>query len=274
MTKTANLWRWLPWHSRAPVGCDAGLDAASSAAGQVAAPSKVWSQEYDTVRPAEHCEDDLIELDYSYAGMFRLHEKCHRGLLDEIGKLTSADKRRTLLEVAPGTGWNTGALRDAGFEYWALDISETALAVLLRRFPDARVINCEIAETGFMADGAFDIVFCSSLLEHISDHASTLKELVRLARSDLYVMFYEGLSTEEPDRFQHFPFDNPLWRRIFGRKFADYQDRHDGFFMKRFSQGAIEHIVKNLDVEYEFLDATNRPYLVCETVLHVRKHFK
>ena len=272
MTKTVNLWRWLSLQGRSLAEQAATRGRASVTAAEVAgAQRKTWLQAYETVQPSEYCEDDAIELDHSYAGMFRLHEKCHRGLIAEVGKLARQEKRRTLLEVASGTGWNTAALRGSGFDYWALDISETALAVLLRRFPNVRVINCEIGETGFIADGAFDVVFCSSMLEHLADHAAALRQLVRLAGSDLYVVFYEGLSMEGPDRFQHFPFDNPQWRRIFGRKFLEYQDRHHGFFMKKFSQETVEQIVKSMDVEYEFLNATNRSYLTSETVLHVRK---
>lgn len=231
---------------------------------------RTWPADPHHVPPVPIAEVDLVELDHSYAGMYRLHVSCHAGLIAEIADRWR-DRRARLLEVAAGSGWNTHAFVEVGFDYWACDISETALVLLLRRFPRAKIINAGLDDASVLADQSFDVVYCSALIEHLHDHAGALRQLVRLTRTELYVMFYEGLPREGEDRFQHFPFDNPDWRRWYGVKFGDYQDRHDGYFMKRYARGTIEDIVAGLGVDYEILDAANRPYLGAEAILHVTR---
>jgi ubiquinone/menaquinone biosynthesis C-methylase UbiE len=231
---------------------------------------KTWPDDV-AVTPAPHDEHSAIELDHSYAGMYRLHNTCHKGLVAEMAARRKELGVATMLEVAPGTGWNTKDFIDAGFSYWCLDVSENALRLLSRKFPMVRTINCEIDDAGFVADGAFPMIYCSAMLEHLNDHGSALRQMIRMTGNDLYVMFYEGLTAQGPDDFKHYPFDKPEWRAWYGKKFSAYQDRHDGFFIKKYARATIAAIVESTGAKCEFLDSTNRPYLGVETILHVMK---
>lgn len=182
----------------------------------------LWPTDIAGFAPADDEEDKLIKLDHSYAGMYRLHHHCHEGIAVEIAAMMNDRTARRFLEVAPGTGWITRLFINVLPEYWAIEISEFAVKVLLRRFPKAHIINCEIEQADVVADDAFDVVFCASMLEHIGDHETALKHLIRLARTDLFVVFYEGLGADEEEVFRHFPYDNQDWRQWHGMKFLDY----------------------------------------------------
>lgn len=84
-------------------------------------------------------------------------------------------------------------------------------------------------------------------------------------------MFYEGLPADGTDDFKHFPFDNEEWRRWFGVKFSDYQDRFSGYFIKRYARLTVEAIVRATGHEAHFLNSSNRAYMSGETILHVSK---
>ncbi|MES2907218.1 MAG: class I SAM-dependent methyltransferase [Pseudomonadota bacterium] len=230
-----------------------------------------WPQEPGLPAPLHH-ENDLISIDQSYAGMYALHKTCHQGLIAELKAQISGSAKPRLLEVACGSGWNTQGLHDAGFDYWGLDLSENAIAVAMRRYPSLRFINCDVRDTTVLADGAFNYVFCASMLEHIGDFQTALKNLIRISGKHLYVLFYEGLPKDHPDKFEHRAFDNPEWNRWFGKKLAAYQHEHKGYYMRRFARNTIEAIVKETQhVGYEIFDKDNRPYITNEAILHVWK---
>jgi hypothetical protein len=246
-------------------------DAPTTAEKPGATPAKTWPDDLPDFAPKPDDEASLIDLDHSYAGMYRMHKLCHQGLLSEVASVLEARGARRFLEVAPGTGWLARSFVGKVPQYWALELSEVAIKLLVRRFPEARVINCLVEEADVIADGAFDVVFCASMLEHIGEHETALRQMIRMAGSDLFVLFYEGLGSDEDAKSQQFPFDNPDWRRWYGEKSKRYQDERGGFFMKRYARSEIDRIVRATGAEPAYLDASNRPYLRNETVLHVRK---
>lgn len=247
----------------APASDAAPLPAPAAPAG--------WPDDLPHFAPPADRDADLIALDHSYAGMYRLHRACHEGLIDEVLGTVRKRGAQRFLEVAPGTGWIARSFIDAVPQYWALELSEMALKLLVRRFPAARTLNCAIEEADVLADGAFDVVFCASMLEHIGDHERALRQMIRIAGSDLFVLFYEGLGGDEEARSQQLPFDNPEWRNWYGEKFTQYQDARGGFFMKRYARSEIDALVRAAGAEPFYLDGSNRPYLTNETILHIRK---
>lgn len=215
----------------------------------------------------------LVKLDRSYRNMYLLHRDCHLGLAGDLRSLCKdCDSRPRLLEIAAGSGWNATKFIQSGFDYCGLDISETAVALLMRRHPEAKFLNISISDAGILASDSFDIVVSFSMLEHLAEYERALSEMVRIARQHLFVTFFEGLSDEPEDKVATYHFDRRAYS-FFGRKFLDLQSSYaDKFHWNRYSKATIERISREAGAKsVEFLSSVNRPYLKKETILHVSK---
>jgi ubiquinone/menaquinone biosynthesis C-methylase UbiE len=219
---------------------------------------------------------DLVTLDRSYQGMYEQHRRCHEGLAREMGLLRAAELLSPdLLEIAGGTGWNIKNLLEAGFEYWGMDISETALAIAMMRYPQGKFINASINDAAIIATDAFDIVLSASMLEHLADYRPALRQMIRIARQHLFVVFFEGLAENGDDHIAQYPFENPDYL-VFGKKFEALQQSYRRkYFWNRYARNSISEVVRQCGRAcFEFLDSSNRSYLANETVLHVIKRHK
>ncbi len=238
---------------------------------EVSAKPLEWPVNPDGAQVSPPNEADLIKLDRCYEGMYGLHRSIHLGLAKELVDLRVREGLSTLLEVAAGTGWNATKLINGGFDYWALDLSETATAVAMRRHPEGKFINASIDEAGVIRDGAFDVVFCASMLEHLRDPERALRHLVRIARRHVFVIFFEGLADAGQDQIAQYPFTNPDYL-VFGTKFAKLQKEWGGYFWNRYTRQTIQRVCRETGpTSIEFLDASNRSYIKGETILRVRK---
>jgi len=223
------------------------------------------------VRPLS--EVDLVKVDLTYATMYGLHSHCHVGLANEIAELRGSENLSPkMLEIASGSGWNSTKFILAGFDYYALDLCEPALVVLMRRHPEAKFLNIDIADSALISDNAFDVVFSSSMLEHLENYARALTDMVRISRSHLFVTFFEGLLDGEEDKIVQHEYIEDNYS-FYGRKWADLQKSYNNtFFWNRYSRKTIEQIVKDAGAKnIEFLTSENRSYLKGETILHVTK---
>ncbi|MEB1528286.1 class I SAM-dependent methyltransferase [Xanthomonas sp. WHRI 7945] len=83
----------------------------------------------------------------------------------------------TVLELGAGTGQQALMLRDAGYEVSAVDLPSS-------HYHDARVFEVEDYDgrTLPFAEGAFDIVFSSNVLEHVADIDRILDETRRVLK--------------------------------------------------------------------------------------------
>ena len=214
----------------------------------------------------------LTALDRAYEGMYRRHEHCHEGLIAELGELRRREESSTVLEIACGTGWNIENLVNSGFVYCGMDLSETAIAVSMIKYPICRFVNCAIEDADFIADGSFDIVLSASMLEHLQDFRPALHQMLRIARRDLFVIFFEGLKENGEDEINTYPFDSAVYAN-FGVKFAALQESYGGkYFWNRYTVGSIHRSAHEAGaMTVEFFTARNRPYLKSETILHVTK---
>lgn len=236
----------------------------------------MWNQvrsAYHFIRPAMwrnpnaplYSGYDLRRLDYLYWNMYREHEALHRGLIAEIAP-------GSLLEVACGTGWNTANF--AAFDYHGLDVSETALSLAMRKHPERKFINLGIADVSILRDQSFDVVYNSSMLEHIGYMETALLNMIRLARKHLYVMFFEGLDEESSRKFHPY---TPTQisgeeKDIFGRKVVlqDHIERPEkGWYWNRYSRAEVDDLMRKHGCRYEILDKSNRPFIWKQSVLHV-----
>lgn len=213
----------------------------------------------------------LAKVDQTYSRMDALHRACHIGLIDEMRQVREREGLSTrILEIASGSGYNASRLIGAGFQYCAFDLCEPALVVLIRRHPEAMFLNLDIADAGVIADGAFDMVFSASMLEHLEDYASALRHMIRIARRHLFVTFFEGLGDGE-DKITRYEYRHELYS-YYGRKWADLQRSYGNtYFWNRYSKRTIEGIAAETGAKVEVLTNANRGYITNEAVLHVTK---
>ena len=100
---------------------------------------------------------------------------------------------RTVLDVGCGGGLLTEAMHRRGAAVTGIDAGETALRVAARHAREsgaAVAYECTTAEAlAARAPGAFDVVTCLELLEHVPDPASLVAACAALARPDGHVFF-------------------------------------------------------------------------------------
>ncbi|MCW2995009.1 MAG: hypothetical protein JWQ18_2504, partial [Conexibacter sp.] len=93
------------------------------------------------------------------------------------------------LDAGCGTGYGTVLLAEAGAaSISAFDVADEAVAATRSRVPDdldvaVEVVQADIHELPF-ADGAFDLVVCFEVLEHVTEQPAALAELRRVLTTD------------------------------------------------------------------------------------------
>lgn len=212
---------------------------------------------------------DLEGLDYRYRMMHEMHGKAHTGLIQEM----SERQFTTVLEVACGTGWNIPRFQNNG-----LDISETAIAFAMMKYPEHRYFNLGICDGTMIGDDSFDIVYSSSMLEHIGYYEEAMREMIRLAKREVWILFFEGLSSDEEHKIDFHPYPesaiNGMDKDIFGRKVVLQNHIHEtrkGWYWNRYSKKKVLEYSNSIASKVEVLDRTNRPFLDKESVLIMHK---
>ena len=227
-----------------------------------------------SLKGAPYSHFDLLEVDHKYGKMHRLHAAAHSGLINEI----AGEHFGSVLEVACGAGWNVPAFRTAGLAYTGMDISETAIAAAALKYPENRYLNIGLSDCAMIKSGSFDVVYNSSMLEHIGYFQEAVAEMLRLARRELWILFFEGLSDEPRNRIAFHPYSEEQIegreKDIYGRKVILQDHIHEkrkGWYWNRYARAEMLDIFRGSRDKIEILDRTNRPFLNDESVLVVRK---
>ena len=84
-----------------------------------------------------------------------------------------------LLNVGCGTGGFNVAAEEAGALTWGVDPDPDAVAIARARLPRGRIARAAAESLPFRS-GRFDVVYCFSTLEHVSDRTRALREMVRM----------------------------------------------------------------------------------------------
>jgi ubiquinone/menaquinone biosynthesis C-methylase UbiE len=88
-----------------------------------------------------------------------------------------------VLDVACGAGGWLRLCENRGLDVTGVDLSENAIAVCKKTMPKGEFI-AQPAETLPFQDASFDVITCLGSLEHFVDPVGSLKEMVRVARTD------------------------------------------------------------------------------------------
>ncbi len=98
---------------------------------------------------------------------------------------------KRVLDIGCGTGRTTGFLREQTERYRGIDYSADMVSCCRRRFPQAKIQECDMRDMSIFSDGSFDFMLCSfNSIDYIShdDRILALKEMRRvLVESGLLV---------------------------------------------------------------------------------------
>jgi len=117
------------------------------------------------------------------------------------------DRRRRVLDIGCGTGFNIEQLRARGFEkVVGLDVSNDAIAYARSRGLRA-LVRGDGARLPF-ADAAFDLVLALDLIEHLEDDGEALRDMARVlapgGRLLVFTPAYRFLWSLQDDVSHHF----------------------------------------------------------------------
>ncbi|HRQ57792.1 MAG TPA: bifunctional 2-polyprenyl-6-hydroxyphenol methylase/3-demethylubiquinol 3-O-methyltransferase UbiG [Azoarcus taiwanensis] len=105
----------------------------------------------------------------------------------------SALAGKTVLDVGCGGGILSEGMAGAGANVTGIDLSEKALGVArLHLFESGRKVDYQLSSAEDFAEahpGAFDVVTCMELLEHVPNPASTIAACARLVKPGGHVFF-------------------------------------------------------------------------------------
>jgi 2-polyprenyl-6-hydroxyphenyl methylase/3-demethylubiquinone-9 3-methyltransferase len=113
--------------------------------------------------------------------------------LAHIEKLAGGLAGKTVLDVGCGGGILAEAMAERGAKVTGIDLAEKPLKVAqLHRLEIGSAVDYRLVAAETLAEeapGAFDIVTCMELLEHVPDPQSTVQACARLARPGGMVFF-------------------------------------------------------------------------------------
>jgi SAM-dependent methyltransferase len=97
------------------------------------------------------------------------------------------------LDCGVMSGTTYTKLRECGLacDYTGIDIGESLVASCRNRFPDARWREMSVTDISF-PNGAFDVVNCRHLLEHLPYYETAVREMFRVARRHVAICFFQA----------------------------------------------------------------------------------
>ncbi|MEI7741668.1 MAG: class I SAM-dependent methyltransferase [bacterium] len=134
------------------------------------------------VMPADHMEE-------LYQARNPLVRFAHRQRIEKITQCVAELKASRILDAGCGEGHLLALIKKRlpGAETFGSDIIEVALEHARVRSPDSTFVTARISEMPF-ADGYFDAITCTEVLEHVYDYREALKEFRRLIRPGGYLI--------------------------------------------------------------------------------------
>ncbi|MDF2438814.1 MAG: methyltransferase [Bacteroidota bacterium] len=174
--------------------------------------------------------------------------------LDLIKKYVSTGK---ILDVGCATGYFLEAAREGGYGPYGVELSEYSATIAKQKFGEEKIYNGTI-ETCKFADGMFDVIAMSDLIEHVRIPEQTLKKAAALLKDDGVIMIMT-------------PDTKTVSNNLMGTKWTHYKLEH--FFY--FSHGSMCFLASLCGLEVVHYEkskkALNFEYL--HTQYNVYKHW-
>lgn len=139
---------------------------------------------YDEVFGVEDTESFMSRSAPEWA-KYATQERIRAGA-EQVERITNGRKGGRLLDLGCGDGVALRRFRRsaAGFELVGADISLVALRKARAAVPGVDLVLCDANHLPFRAD-AFDVIFCTEVLEHVLEPAAVVSELGRVSGDSL-----------------------------------------------------------------------------------------
>lgn len=150
--------------------------------------SWVWGQHI--IDLAEFRRRAPFVSDKEYEAVYRLHPRVHAGTDNSeacIRKIAGDMRGDSICDVGCGTGYLLERLRALGGVECRRMVGVDFVLPEKPPSPGIELISAKIESLPF-ADGEFDTVICTHVLEHILDYRKALAELRRIARRRLIIV--------------------------------------------------------------------------------------
>jgi len=137
----------------------------------------------------EHSSDlDVEEIKQFYDSIYYADTQANdehkmRGHYIRLFHRLAIKKNSRVLDVACGAGGWLKVCHEKGTSVSGIDLSDKAIALCNKQMPDGE-FYAQPAESLPFEDARFDVVTCLGSLEHFVDPESSLKEMVRVAKSN------------------------------------------------------------------------------------------
>jgi SAM-dependent methyltransferase len=95
-------------------------------------------------------------------------------------ELKDLPRESTILEVGCGDASFTRHLAEFSPDVTALDISAAQIAQNAQQFPDIAFVQHDLADPLPFADGSFNVIWCSEVLEHLFNPEFAMREMIRV----------------------------------------------------------------------------------------------
>ena len=111
-------------------------------------------------------------------------------------QLKELPRAAPILEVGCGDGAFTKNLAEYSSDVTAIDIAAYQIEQNAKAYPEVTFLQHDVSERFPFEDGAFDVIWCSEVLEHLFDPGFALKEMHRVMAGGgklLVTVPYHGL---------------------------------------------------------------------------------
>lgn len=173
-----------------------------------------------------------------------------------LALISGGSKRCHALDFGCGTGNLTNRLTRIGCDVTAADISKDCLEVVRARY-GCNVVLLDNGSTATLKNDSYDLVCAYSVLHHVPDYLSLLKELHRVCKPGGIIFIDHEKSPMYWERLNDFADVYSRISRVNWRKYtrvSNYVHKLKSLFIERYSSEGDIHVWPDDHIEWDKID--------------------